>query len=324
MDTLLMRSYQGETDLEAIAKLYENCEQVDQLGYWTTVEDLRQFYSSPQFDPALDLRLWENNQGQLMAVGSLSRSKPGDPAEGFLGFRVHPQFRGKILERDMIAWGTQRLQEAYRDQPGEIKLRSSCRTDQPDRVKRLEEWGFVADRYFFEMQRDLHQPIPQPQLPAGFVVRTVNVEEAKAWVEMFNQTFIDHWNHHDLTLEQYQHYLKSSDYCSHLDLVATAADGRLAGFCESQIHPYDNQRNGRNEGWINVLGTRRGFRQLGLGRGLLLTGMQRLKNEGMDIAMLGVDSQNPSGALRLYESVGFQKRHTSISYVRGARKRISC
>jgi hypothetical protein len=55
MDTLLMRSYQGETDLEAIAKLYDDCEAVDQFGYWTTVEDLRQFYSSPQFYPSLDL-----------------------------------------------------------------------------------------------------------------------------------------------------------------------------------------------------------------------------------------------------------------------------
>jgi len=317
MNTLLMRSYQGETDLEAIAKLYEDCERVDQSSYWTSVEDLRQFYSSPGFDPALDLRLWENDQGQLIAVGGLRQSKPGEPPEGFLGFRVHPQFRGQSLEQDIIAWGTQRLQDAYQHQPGEIKLRSGCRTEQHDRVKLLEEWGFVADRYFFQMQRDLNQPIPQPQLPAGFVVRTLNAEqEAKAWVEMFNQTFIDHWNHHDLTMEEYHHYLKNPNYCPNLDLVATAADGTLAGFCEGQIYPYDNQRNGRNEGWINLLGTRRGFRQLGLGRAMLLTGMQRLKEEGMDIALLGVDSQNPSGALRLYESIGFQKRHTSISYVK--------
>ena len=38
---------------------------------------------------------------------------------------------------------------------------------------------------------------------------------------------------------------------------------------------------------------------------MLLKGMRLLKDEGMDTAVLGVDAENPSGALRLYESVGF-------------------
>ncbi|MGB3533312.1 MAG: GNAT family N-acetyltransferase [Microcoleaceae cyanobacterium] len=315
MNTLLIRPYAGETDLEAIANFYNECETVDQFGYWATVDNLRQSYNSPGFDPQLDLRLWENDQNQLVAIAAVDRPTSKDESESFLGFRVHPQFRDNTLEPEAIDWGIQRVRQAY-PQAEEILLRSDCRTSQANRIKLLEEYGFVADRYFFEMQRDLNQPIPQPQLPTGFVVRNVKAEEASAWVEMFNQTFIDHWNHHDLTLEEYQHHLKSSNYCPDLDLVATAKDGTLASFCFSEIHPYDNQRNGRNQGWINVLGTRRGFRQLGLGRAMLLTGMHRLKDEEMEIAILGVDSKNPSGALKLYESVGFQKHHTSISYVK--------
>lgn len=315
MNTLLMRSYRDETDLEAIVNFYNYCETVDQFGYWVTVEGLKQSYTSPGLDPDQDLRLWENDRGELIAVGGLDRPISGDKPDCFLGFRVHPQFRGKTLEKEIIAWGTQRVKESF-SQAEEIKLHSSCRTVQQEQIKSLEESGFVADRYFFQMQRDLNQPIPQPQFPTEFVVRTVNLEEASAWVEMFNQTFIDHWNHHDLTLEEYQHYLNKPNYCPDLDLVATAIDGTLAGFCVGHIYPYENQRNGRNEGWINALGTRRGFRQLGLGRAMLLTGMHRLKDEGMEIAILGVDSQNPSGALGLYESVGFQQHHTSISYVK--------
>ncbi len=133
---------------------------------------------------------------------------------------------------------------------------------------------------------------------------------------MFNQTFIDHWNHRDYTVEEYQHELNDLNYCPHLDLVATAPDGTLVAFCVGCIFSHKNQRNGRYEGWIGLLGTRRGFRQLGLGRALLLTEMHRLKAEGMETALLGVDSQNPSGALQLYQSVGFYQRHTNISFVK--------
>ncbi|WP_371357296.1 GNAT family N-acetyltransferase [Hydrocoleum sp. CS-953] len=65
-----------------------------------------------------------------------------------------------------------------------------------------------------------------------------------------------------------------------------------------------------------ILGTRRGFRKRGLGKAMLLSGMQRLRDVGMDKALLGVDAENPSGATRLYESVGFRKVHTNIFYVK--------
>lgn len=316
MDTLLIRSYQGETDLETIAQFYNDCEKVDQFGYWISVEDLQQFYSSPGFNPDSDLRLWENNQGQLIAVAAVHRSISNEDPECSLGFRVRPQFRDQTLERDMITWGIKRVREIF-PQEKEIKLRTGCRSHQKKRINLLEDCGFISDRYFFKMQRDLNLPLPQPQLPEGFVVRSVNPQQdAPAWIEMFNQTFIDHWNHHDLTLEQYQHHIKSPDYDPELDLVAITKEGKFASFCEGKIHSYDNQKNGRNEGLIHILGTRRGFRKIGLGRAMLLTGMHRLKAKGMEISLLGVDGQNPSGALKLYESVGFHKRHTAIDYLK--------
>lgn len=49
---------------------------------------------------------------------------------------------------------------------------------------------------------------------------------------------------------------------------------------------------------------------------MLLAGMHRLKAVGMDTAKLGVDAENPLGAGRLYESVGFRKIYTQISYIK--------
>lgn len=61
-----------------------------------------------------------------------------------------------------------------------------------------------------------------------------------------------------------------------------------------------------------MLGTRRGFRKLGLGRAMLLSGLQALQQAGVETALLGVDSENPSGALHLYESAGFRQMDTVI------------
>src|SRR3712207_8299806 len=51
----------------------------------------------------------------------------------------------------------------------------------------------------------------------------------------------------------------------------------------------------------------RSYRKIGLGRALLLAGLHRLKADGMETAALGVDAENPTGALGLYESTGFMK-----------------
>jgi len=325
MITLTMRPYAGDADLEAIANLINTCEAVDQLDEGTSVSELQQQFDEPSLDKARDIRLWENADGQLAGMGRLWIPPVGKVIDGFLWFRVLPTARGGDLDRQIVAWAEGRMREVSQERGVQVKLRSGSRayqSDSPsktlrDRIALLESCGFIADRYFFTMERSLSLPIPESQLPDGFTIRQVRSnKDAEAWVELFNQSFIDHWNHHDLTVESYEHWLTDPDYKPELDLVAIAADGTFAAFCHCDISPEDNKRSGRNEGWISTLGTRRGFRRKGLGRAMLLAGMQRLKVAGVDTARLGVDTENPSGAGQLYESVGFRKVYTQIMYVK--------
>ena len=166
------------------------------------------------------------------------------------------------------------------------------------------------------MARSLDQPIDAMPLPEGFTIRPLDGEnELAAWVETFNLSFIDHWNHHDMTIERRLHWMKSLDY-GRSYLVAVAPDATLAAFSYCSIETANNQRMGVRDGWVADLGTRRGYRKRGLARALLTASMRRLKDAGMDTAKLGVDTQNPNGALRLYELVGFQKVETWLSYVK--------
>ncbi|MBD2072868.1 GNAT family N-acetyltransferase [Phormidium sp. FACHB-592] len=308
------RSYADETDLQAITDLMNACEVVDQLDQGTSVEELRRDFADPDFDLTRHLQLWVNAQGQLVGYGRLWMLPAGDTQDGFLSFMVHPEVRSQGLEDQILAWAEDQLREQSQASGLPANLRTGVREQQSDRMAFLETHGFRIMRYFYRMARPLAIAIPTPQLPPGYRVQSLAPSQVEAWVEMFNQTFIDHWNFHPLTVEQRQYWLSDPDYEAGLDLVALAPDGTFAAFCFGYLSNQNNRRTGRHEGWIADLGTRRGFRQQGLGRAMLLTGMQQLKAKGVDTALLGVDTENPSGALRLYKSVGFHQIFTSLAY----------
>lgn len=317
MMTLTMRPYAGESDLQAIADLINACEAVDQLDEGISIPELQRIIDSPFLDKARDLRLWEDADGKLIGFGNLWIPESAETIDGSLGFRVHPTARGGDLEMQIVGWGEERMREVAQERGVGVKLRSNVRATQAERIALLESCGFTADRYFFSMQRSLTEPLPELLFPAGFTLRQLQGEQdIEAWVEMFNQTFIDHWNHHDLTVDRRKYWLSNPQYKPELDLIAIAPDGTFAAFCYCHIHPEHNARSGRNEGWVADLGVRRSFRKMGLGRAMLLAGMQRLKAAGFDTARLVVDAENPSGALRLYESVGFCKLYTRIFYIK--------
>ena len=131
---------------------------------------------------------------------------------------------------------------------------------------------------------------------------------------MFNQSFVDHWNHHPMTLEDYHYYSTLSDYDPTLDLVIETQAGELVTFCYSLIDSEYNTRLGLKQGHVCLLGTRRGYRRRGLARTLLLAGLKQLQSAGMETATIGVDGQNPNGAVALYSSVGFSEEFRSTVF----------
>lgn len=318
MTTLTARPYTGEEDLPLLVDLINLCDTVDQTEEGTSVEELREEFSSPTVDLARDLRLWESADGAVIGFGQLWIPPTGEVIDGYLWFRVHPEHRDGSVDDEIIAWGEQRILEVGQERQVTVSLRSGVRSDSAQRIALLERHGFTVSRYFLRMIRPLSEPLPEDvPLPEGFTLRHLaGPEEVPAWVELFNLSFIDHWNHHPLTVEDRLHWLSEASYRAEQDLIIVAPDGTFAAFCKCLINDEHNKRNGTNEGYISLLGTRRGYRKLGLGRAILLAGLRRLKQDGVDIAQLGVDADSPTGATRLYESVGFARSLTFINYVK--------
>ena len=306
-----------DADLQAVCDLLNLCDQVGNLDDNYAPEDLRLEFESPSLDKEKDLRLWWGEDGRLVGFGQIWFPKEQNPGEvaGYCYWRIHPEARQQSLEDEIFKWIEGRVGGLAHEQGVTARLRTAAPDHDAYSRGVQERHGMEIVRYFFKMERDLSEPIPELQLPEGFTQRHVrDEEEMKLWVEMFNQSFIDHYDFHPMHIEDHLHWLSSPKYKPEHDLIAVAPDGTFAAFCFCWIDPDDNARNNRSEGWIDILGTRRGYRKIGLGRGMLIAGMSKLKEDGVDKAVLGVDAENPTGALGLYESVGFKTVNTRIAY----------
>lgn len=318
VDTRLeARRFLGEEDFARIADLWNACEEVDQLGEGTTVNQLRVEFADPWLDKERNVRLWDDADGNLVGFAQIWIPQTDDLIEGRIVYQAHPEQRENGLEAQILDWGEARLREISRERGIPALSRVAVRDTQTSQIALLESRGMSPERYTFVMARTLGGELPEPELPAGFTLREVRDEaDGEAWIEMFNLSFIDHWNHHPLTFERWKNWMDDPDARPELNLVAVAADGTFAAFCWSGIDPAENQRSGKNVGWVHLLGTRRGFRRIGLGRAILLAGLQRLKASGIDTAKLGVDAQSLTGATRLYEAAGFTRDETWIKFTR--------
>ena len=61
------------------------------------------------------------------------------------------------------------------------------------------------------------------------------------------------------------------------------------------------------EAWINTVGTRRAWRGKGVASWLMTESLRRIAaaDDGFERAILGVDAENPTGALSVYRRLGF-------------------
>jgi ribosomal protein S18 acetylase RimI-like enzyme len=96
-------------------------------------------------------------------------------------------------------------------------------------------------------------------------------------------------------------------------IAVEEATGQPVALCLNHAYPEDDERTGRQEAWIENLGTVRPWRARGLASGLLAWSMHAFADTGFSHAMIAVDSDNPTGAARLYRSLGFERERRSIT-----------
>jgi mycothiol synthase len=326
-DKWVFRGYK-EGDIPDLVTLVNLVDETYTLDWGTSESEMTHDLRGPRQEPERQIVVAEMD-GRPGFVGYGRVGYDNDEEKGeriyYLNVTIHPDLEGRGLEDDLAA----RLIEIVRGYEADPKPEGSKQAklkayvnEQVHHVRRLwEGLGLKQVRYFQVMQRLLDEPIDEPAPVDGVFVRLYRrPEDNAAALEAFNNSFSDHYDHHDSPPEDWEHFTGLPTTRPDLSWLAQAhgldgvEPGKIVGFCICAVFDEDNKRKGVLEGWIDLLGTTRECRRKGLGRSILMHGLHSLRAAGLDTALLGVDSESLTGANKLYESVGFRTRSREVQY----------
>ena len=123
-----------------------------------------------------------------------------------------------------------------------------------------------------------------------------------------NEAFADHWGFAQPSEEDYQAWLtnKTIFQPSLWQIAWDVVSNQMAGQVRTFIDHAQNEKYHHKRGYTEFISVRRPWRTRGLARALIIRSLKAQKEQGMLESALGVDSENLSGATRVYEDCGFR------------------
>ena len=314
---LTFRGFHGEVDYPAMLAVIERSREADRVEETESLEDIaRDYRYLTNCDPFQDM-LFAEVDGQVISYGRVwwKPVSGGERIYNHFNFML-PEWRGQGIRRAMLHYNERRLCEiATGHSP------NGCRWFEAWSADTEEDWeslilseGYEAVRYGFDMVRPHLNGIPSLPLPEGLEVRPVKPEHYRPIWEACKEAFRDSWQYSETWFSEkaYESWQKEPTFQPELWQIAWEED-QVAGMVLNFINHEENREYGRKRGYTEGICVRRPWRRRGLARALIARSFQVIRDQDMTEAALGVDSQNPNGALQLYESMGFRvvKRHTT-------------
>jgi mycothiol synthase len=302
------RLYQSQSDLAQMMEILAVGKKAANGTFYIHTGDLSWwlYYTLPADDLWPNLYAWDDPHtfGRLLGWTLFS------PKWSAFDVFIRPELRGSPQQGEIFAWSVNHLAERVKAQGGS-KIRTMWIADDDDlTIRLLEKLGFSAgDGFMLSMERSLQQPIVCPDLPDGFQVCNVSGEadlqrRAMAQISAFESS----WPF-DQYCQRYQRFMHSPVYAAEKDLGIIAPDGRFAAFCIIWLDAMNRV------GLFEPVGTHQDFQRRGLGKAVIYEGLRRMQAQGMQTAIVNVESDNPA-AEKLYRSCGFQPARRIVTYSR--------
>jgi mycothiol synthase len=304
-----LRGFAGDSDLPAFVAIFRAANEADRIEERTTLEGMRNWLGHPSrsFDASRDLVV-ASVDGEPIAYGWASWVDTSDGHREYMTRgHVHPDWRSQGVGTAILRHNEAHLRElaAAHDIDRPRVYGAGAPERRPGAVALLESNGYQPVRYFFDMVRPTLDDITVRDLPEGIEIRPVaGRERLRQLFDADVEAFRDHWGGFDATDEAFEQWLTDPEYDPSLFVVAWDGD-EIAGGVTNVIQAQENEELGRRRGLLDSVFVRRPWRGRGLAAALVGRSLELLREHGMESAWLGVDADNPNGALRLYQNAGF-------------------
>jgi GNAT superfamily N-acetyltransferase len=303
------RAFAGPADFEAMVACANASFAADQTGFFSKVEDVARDYAA--FTSCVPERdVWIAEVGKEIA--GYVRSWHWAQADGLRLYGqvavMAPQWRRQGIGASLHAWLESRQLETAAEHRSAPRHAHHAFVTQGEtaRAALLEKSGYRPERYFLTMERHTLNDIADFPLPAGLEVRAVQPEHHRTIWDAHARAFQSHWGYVPPDEADYQRWLLSPVFQPHLWQVAwDVQTNQVAGQVRGYIDDAWNAGNGRKRGWTEFISVGEPWRRRGLARALISRSLRAQAATGMNESALGVDSQNLSGANRVYEDCGF-------------------
>jgi mycothiol synthase len=286
-------------DLGAVLRLLDACDVHDWGEPDFTEDALRQEWSHAGLDLGIDTWLVLHPADGVVGYGWLLPRAGHTRLDG--RGAVHPGHRGRGVGTYLLDRMEARAAEHRALAPADRPMQFGVDTNAPDHIvhRMLEARGFRPVRHFWRMDIELAPRLRRPDPPPGISVRNfirdadgirvhAAIEEAFAGTYAWVPRTFEEWSQR-----------RFGDPSFDPSLWWVAEEGaEVAGALLAEVTGHF--------GWVGILCVRERWRGRRIGESLLRTAFAELRRRGIERVSLEVDSENETGATRLYERVGMR------------------
>jgi mycothiol synthase len=318
---ITFRLFDPNLDYEPAAELVRTTNAHDRMDYLPSAATLaHEFAHDGNFRPAIDAIVAEVTATPASFVGLATATwrQRGEKVVHQQELWVRPDHRRRGIGTALLRWTEQHAADRARageagppGLPQELGLWGIEHV--PGHAELAAANGYRIVRYGLEMLRPVADPIPDAPLPAGLEVRPVRPDDHRRIWEADVEAFRDHWEAPVRTENDFDWWFSSPIVDTTLWQVAWDGD-EVAGSVFTSVDPEENEQLGVNRAWLGHISVRRPWRKRGLASSLIASTLRLLRERGFEEAALGVDAENPHGAVRVYERMGFRSEHTAANY----------
>jgi mycothiol synthase len=174
----------------------------------------------------------------------------------------------------------------------------------------LESLGMQVIRTYWHMKKELVSRDNLPNSRSEVSIRLVaGDEDMQTWWKLHQDSFSNHFGFAPRPMDLWIEQTKAASTLDPDACFLLEYEGEPAGFIQMANANYH-----LNGGYVDVLGVAHKFQGKGLGQILLQHGINHSVEQGREFIELNVDSGNESGALRLYEKLGFRPNSSWEQY----------